>query len=82
MGRQDRAMDERDDGDLTIGELARRSGLSAKALRLYDASDLLPARSVDPFTGYRRYAADQVHRARLIARLRGIGMGLAQVRAV
>lgn len=67
---------------LGIGELARRSGLSPKALRLYDASDLLPPRHVDPFTGYRRYGADQVGRALLIARLRGLGMGLERIRVI
>ncbi|MGP9537949.1 MerR family transcriptional regulator [Brachybacterium sp. AOP43-C2-M15] len=65
---------------LSIGELAARSGLSPKALRLYDESGLLVPRRVDPFTGYRSYGTDQVERARLIAALRGIGMGLARIR--
>jgi serine/threonine protein phosphatase PrpC len=70
------------DQQLSIGELAARSGLSAKALRLYDTSDLLAPRRVDPFSGYRYYDASQIVRARLIARLRGIGMGLQQIRGV
>lgn len=37
---------------------------------------------MDPFTGYRSYGEDQVQRARLIAALRGIGMGLARIRTV
>lgn len=64
---------------LSIGELAAASGLSPKALRLYDESGLLAPRRVDPFTGYRSYGADQVARARLIASLRGLGMGLARI---
>ncbi|ATG55728.1 serine/threonine protein phosphatase [Brachybacterium ginsengisoli] len=64
---------------LSIGELAATSGLSPKALRLYDESGLLVPRRVDPFTGYRSYGADQVGRARLIASLRGLGMGLARI---
>ena len=64
---------------LSIGELAAASGLSPKALRLYDASELLVPRRVDPFTGYRSYGRDQVQRARLIAALRGLGMGLARI---
>lgn len=71
-----------DDRLLTIGELARRSGLSIKALRLYGRSGLLAPHAVDPFTGYRTYRIDQVERARLIAALRGIGMGLEHVRRV
>lgn len=67
---------------LSIGELATASGLSAKALRLYDESGLLPPRAVDPVTGYRSYGTDQVPRARLIAALRGVGMGLARIAIV
>lgn len=64
---------------LSIGELAAASGVSPKALRLYADSGLLVPRRVDPFTGYRSYGADQVERARLIAALRGLGMGLARI---
>ena len=60
---------------LSIGELAARSGLSPKALRLYDESGLLVPRRVDPSTGYRSYGTDQVGRARLIAALRQDGTG-------
>ena len=67
---------------LSIGELAARSGLSPKALRLYDESGLLVPRRVDPSTGYRSYGLDQVGRARLIAALRGLGMGLARIRVL
>ncbi|MCX4981938.1 MerR family transcriptional regulator [Streptomyces sp. NBC_00572] len=64
---------------LTIGDFARASRLSAKALRRYDELGLLPPARVDPFTGYRYYAVEQLERARLIAWLRGIGMPLAEV---
>ena len=67
---------------MSIGELAARSGLSPKALRLYAESGLLVPRRVDPFTGYRSYGTDQVERARLIASLRGIGMGLARIQVL
>ncbi|MGP5267969.1 MerR family transcriptional regulator [Brachybacterium alimentarium] len=66
-------------GLLSIGELAAASGLSPKALRMYAESGLLAPRRVDPFTGYRSYGADQIERARLIAALRGLGMGLARI---
>lgn len=69
-------------GPLSIGELAARSGLSPKALRMYDESGLLPPRRVDPFTGYRSYGPDQVARARLIAALRGVGIRLARIQAL
>ena len=71
-----------DESLLSIGELAAHSGLSPKALRLYDESGLLVPRRVDPSTGYRSYGTDQVGRARLIAALRGLGMGLARIRVL
>src|SRR5262245_50183248 len=40
---------------LTISEFGRRTGLSHKALRLYDVSGLLPPAQVDPANGYRLY---------------------------
>ncbi|MEU3270181.1 MerR family DNA-binding transcriptional regulator [Saccharomonospora sp. NPDC006951] len=40
---------------LSIGEFAGKSGLSAKALRLYDEPGPLPPDRVGPHTGYRLY---------------------------
>ncbi|AEV85485.1 regulatory protein [Actinoplanes sp. SE50] len=67
---------------LTIGAFARAARLTPKALRLYDEVGLLPPRAVDPESGYRFYHPDQLDRARLIARLRRIGMPLAGIRTV
>ena len=64
---------------LTIGAFARRSGLSAKALRRYDDLGLLRPAAVDAASGYRYYAPEQLDRARLIVRLRRLGMALARV---
>jgi protein phosphatase len=69
-------------GLLNIGEFARASRLSAKALRLYDELGLLPPAHVDPVTGYRFYALEQLERARLVLWLRQLGMPLAQIRTV
>jgi len=68
--------------DLTIGEFGRRTGLSPKALRLYEVSGLLRPASVDPATGYRRYSVEQVERARRISLLRQLDMPLAVVSEV
>ena len=67
---------------LTIGEFARLSRLSPKALRLYDDLGLLRPRRVDEWSGYRYYAPSQLERARLVAWLRRLGMPLAQIGAV
>jgi DNA-binding transcriptional MerR regulator len=66
--------------DLTsIGEFARRSRLSPKALRLYDRLGLLRPARVDPESGYRWYATSQLDQARLIAGLRDLGLPLADI---
>ncbi|MCB5910203.1 MerR family transcriptional regulator [Streptomyces pinistramenti] len=67
---------------LTIGAFARASRLSPKALRLYDELGLLRPDRVDPLNGYRRYAPDQLEAARLVARLRRLGMPLGRIREV
>ena len=67
---------------MSIGEFARLSRLSAKALRLYDELGLLPPAQVDPDSGYRWYAAGQLDNARLVASLRQIGVSLAQIRLI
>lgn len=69
-------------GLLTIGAFARASRLSPKALRLYDELGLLPPARVDPETGYRHYAPEQLDQARLVAWLRRLGMPLARIRHV
>jgi DNA-binding transcriptional MerR regulator len=55
------------------------TGLSPKALRLYDEQGLLRPAFVDPATGYRRYTAAQVTIAARIALLRRAGIGLGEI---
>jgi DNA-binding transcriptional MerR regulator len=64
---------------MTIGEFAARTRLSAKALRLYDRLGLLPPAQTDPASGYRRYSAEQVERARMVGLLRRLGMPLPAI---
>jgi len=59
--------------------MVRASGLSPKALRLYDANGLLVPARVDPVTGYRAYAPSQVARARAIGLLRRLDLPLARI---
>ena len=67
---------------MTSGAFARASGLSRKALRLYDELGLLCPAEVDPVSQYRRYDPAQLEQARLVAWLRRLGMPLAGIRAV
>lgn len=65
-----------------IGAMARESGLTVSALRFYDGSGVFGPAHVDPHSGYRRYAPDQLVVARLVASLRRVGMPLAGIREV
>jgi DNA-binding transcriptional MerR regulator len=67
---------------LSIGEFARASGLTAKALRLYDELELLTPAEVDRSNGYRYYAPEQIEQARLVARLRSAGVPLPRIAAI
>ncbi|MGB9997239.1 MerR family transcriptional regulator [Streptomyces pseudogriseolus] len=66
----------------SIGETARESGLGVSALRFYDRAGVLVPDKVDPVTGYRWYAPEQLGEARVLSRLRRAGMPLADVRLV
>ena len=65
---------------MSIGEFARHSRLSPKALRLYDELGLIEPARVDDDSGYRYYSASQLDRARLIAALRQLQIGRASCR--
>lgn len=65
--------------EISIGEFARRSRLSVKALRLYDKRRVLVPARVDGVTGYRYYDATQLDDARLVAMLRQLDLSLAAI---
>ena len=67
---------------MSIGEFARRSRLSPKALRLYDELGLLEPARVDDDSGYRYYSASQLDRAQLIAALRQLQISLAEIKSI
>ncbi len=64
------------------GQMARECGLTVSALRFYDSAGVLAPCWVDPQTGYRWYSGEQVRQARLVARLRRVGMPVAEIRRV
>jgi protein phosphatase len=61
-----------------IGDFASRTGLTARALRLYDALGLVPARR-DPTNGHRYYTDDDLLPARRVRLLRGAGFSLRDI---
>ncbi|MDX2006388.1 MAG: MerR family transcriptional regulator [Meiothermus sp.] len=66
-------------GLMTIRAFSRRSRLTQRALRLYDASGLLAPAFVDEQTGYRYYTEAQLEVARLIVLMRQLEMPLSRI---
>jgi DNA-binding transcriptional MerR regulator len=64
---------------LTVGQLAEAVGVTPKALRHYDRVGLFRPDGVEEGNGYRWYRAERVPDARLIARLRAVGVPLDAV---
>ncbi|MGW7445733.1 MerR family transcriptional regulator [Kitasatospora sp. NPDC054795] len=69
------------DTTYTIGELARRTGLTVKTVRFYSNQGIVPPADRNP-AGHRRYGADAVARLELVRTLRELGLGLPAVRRV
>ena len=64
---------------MQIGRFARLTGLTVKALHHYDEIGLLRPADVDPDTGYRSYAPEQVERAEAIRLLRKLEIPLDEI---
>lgn len=69
------------DSALRIGELARRAGVTAKAIRFYEARRVLPppARGAN---SYRLYGAEAVELLAFVKRAAGLGLTLAEIREI
>jgi DNA-binding transcriptional MerR regulator len=66
--------------EISIGEFARRSRLSLRALRLYDERGVLVPSRVDQASGYRYYDTAQLDQARLVVMMRELQLPLAAIR--
>ncbi len=66
-----------DDPLLTIGELARRSGLATSALRFYEQQGLISAERTAG--GQRRYARSTLRRVALVRAAQRVGLPLSEV---
>jgi DNA-binding transcriptional MerR regulator len=67
-------------GFLTIGELARRTGLTTRTIRFYSDEGLLPPVE-RTHAGYRLYDAESLARLELLRTLRELGLGLPDASA-
>src|SRR2546423_15107894 len=66
---------------LTVGKLARATGVPAKTIRYYEQVGVLPVpRRSD--AGYRHYSRYDVHRLLFIRRARALGLPLANLKAL
>ncbi|MGQ0569384.1 MAG: MerR family DNA-binding protein [Armatimonadota bacterium] len=66
---------------LTIGRLGTLAGLEPKTLRYYDRVGLVRPSGRTP-AGYRLYDAEAANRLHFIARAKGLGMMLADIRRI
>ena len=68
-----------DDTWLSIGDLARRSGVAASALRFYEAEGLISGGRSG--AGRRQYPRHVMRRVAFIRAAQAVGLGLADIRA-
>jgi DNA-binding transcriptional MerR regulator len=66
--------------EISIGEFARLSRLSLKALRLYDERGVLVPSRVDQASGYRYYDTSKLDEARVVVMMRQLELPLAAVK--
>lgn len=66
-------------GMLDIGQAARRTGVSVKMIRHYEAIGLLP-KAARTFANYRIYGEHEVHLLHFIKRARALGFSMADIK--
>lgn len=69
------------EGRLKIGELARRAGVTAKAIRFYERRGLLPA-AARGANRYRLYGEDTAGILRFIKQATGLGLTLGEIKDI
>lgn len=66
---------------LTIGGVARQTGLPVETIRFYESAGVIPAPARTP-AGYRLYTTTDLRRLRLIRQARLLGLALPEVKAL
>lgn len=63
---------------MNIGQASKASGVSAKMIRYYEQTGLIPVANRKD-SGYRDYSATDVHMLRFIRRARDLGFSVAEI---
>lgn len=63
---------------MNIGEAAKASGVSAKMIRYYEATHLIPS-AERTLSGYRTYTQSDVHTLGFIRRARNLGFSIGEI---
>jgi DNA-binding transcriptional MerR regulator len=66
---------------LTIGQVAKSTGIGAKTIRFYEAAGVLPA-PTRTVSGYRQYTAEGVQQLLFVRRARALGLSLHHLKAL
>ncbi len=69
------------DGGLKIGQLARRAGVTAKAIRFYERRGILPP-AKRAANSYRLYSEDATDMLRFVKQATGLGLTLAEIKDI
>ena len=72
-------MDNNEEKLLRIGELAKLSGISVKALHVYEKKNIIKPVYVDENTGYRYYSPDQFRLVESLLELQDMGFSLDEI---
>ncbi|SOE98972.1 MerR family transcriptional regulator, redox-sensitive transcriptional activator SoxR [Burkholderia sp. OK233] len=65
---------------ITIGELARRSGVAASAIRFYEEQGLISSTRTEG--GHRQYRREVLRRVGFIRAAQAVGLNLSEIRSV
>ncbi len=66
---------------MNIGEVAKKSEVSAKMIRKYEELGIIP-KAGRTESGYRRYKEDDVHILRFVKRSRTLGFSMKEIKAL
>lgn len=66
---------------IQIGDLAKRAGVSVRAIRYYEELGLIHPEA-HSLGGFRLYSEDSLKRLQVITRLKGLGLSLIEIRQI